>query len=90
MTIVVLIVIVLALVIGLGILIFSLMRRSQTAVPDTADQRAAETNRVVAVDDQGAPVLESNDGPPDAPRDATGFERVLGEELEDLHRGDEE
>jgi hypothetical protein len=90
MTIVVLIVIVLALVIGLGILIFSLMRRSQTVVPDTADRQAAEKDRVVAVDDQGLPVLESEDGSPDPPRDATGFERVLNEEMKDLHPGDEE
>ena len=57
MTIVVLIIVALALVIGLGILIFSLIRRTQTIVPDTVDRRAAETDRVVGVDDQGRPVM---------------------------------
>ena len=90
MTIAVLTIIVLALVIGLGIFVFSLMRRSQTVVPDTAERRAAEKDRVVAVDDQGRPVMESQDGFPDEPRDASGFENVLGEGLEDLHPGGED
>ena len=84
MTIVVLIIVALALVIGLGILIFSLIRRTQTVVPDTVDRRAAETDRVVGVDDQGRPVMESQDGPPEPPRDVTAFENVLGEEMEGL------
>lgn len=90
MIIVVLIVVVLALVIGLGILIFSLMRRSQTVVPDTTDRRAAETDRMVAVDDQSRPVMESQDGPSEPPRDAAAFESVLGKEMEDLHPGRED
>jgi flagellar biosynthesis/type III secretory pathway M-ring protein FliF/YscJ len=87
MTIVVLIIVVLALVIGLGILIFSLMRRSQKVVPEAADRRAAETEQVVAEDDQGRPVMESQDGPLEPPRDASAFENVLGQETEDLHPG---
>jgi hypothetical protein len=90
MTIVVLIIVALAFVIGLGLLIFSLMRRSQTAVPDAADRRAAETDRAVAVDDQGHLVMESQDGPTEPPRDATAFESVLGEEARDLHPGRED
>ena len=90
MTIVVLIIIALVLVIGLGVLIFSLMKRSQSAVPDAADRHAAEQDRVVARDDQGRPVTESQDGPAEVPRDATGFEKVLGEELHDLHPDREE
>jgi hypothetical protein len=90
MTIAVLIIVVLALVIGLGVFIFSLMKRSQTVVPDTADRRAAESDRVVALDDQGRPVMESDDAPAAEPRDATAFDNVLGEELKDLHPDPEE
>jgi len=91
MTVVVLVVVALVLVIGLGYLIvFSLMKRSQTIVPDVSDEHAARTDRVVAVDDQGRPVTESQDVPPEPPRDAAGFERVLDESLDDLHPGREE
>ena len=48
------------------------------------------TNRVVAVDDQGQPVTESQDTPPEPQRDAAGFERVLDESLDDLHPKREE
>jgi hypothetical protein len=91
MTIVVLIVVALVLVVGLGYLIvFSLMKRSQTIVPDVSDERAARTDRVVAVDDLGQPVTESQDAPPEPQGDAAGFEKVLGESLDDLHPGREE
>ena len=91
MTIVVLVIVALVLVIGLGYLIvFRLMKGSQTVVPDVADERAATTDRVVAVDDQGRAVTESQDGPPEPQRDAAGFEKVLGESLADLHPGREE
>ncbi len=90
-TIVVLVVVALALVIGLGYLIvFRLMRGSQTVVPDVADERAAKADRVVAMDDQGRPVMESQDAPPEPPRDAAGFERVLDESLDALHPEREE
>jgi hypothetical protein len=45
---------------------------------------------VVAVDDQGQPVTESQDVPPEPPRDAVGFEKVLDESLDDLHPEREE
>jgi threonine dehydrogenase-like Zn-dependent dehydrogenase len=91
MTVVVLVIVVLVLVIGLGYLIvFRLMKRSQTVVPDVADERAARADRVVAVDDQGQPIAESQDAPPEPRRDAAGFEKVLGESLDDLHPGREE
>ena len=80
----VLAIIVLALVIALGIFVFSLMKRSQTMVPDTAERRTAEQDQVVALDDRGRPVMESEDGPPTGPRDVTAFESVLGKELKDL------
>jgi hypothetical protein len=87
----ILVVVALVIVIGGGYLIvFRLMKGSQTVVPDVADERAARTNRVVAVDDQGQPVTEEEDGSPEPPRDAAGFEKVLGESLDDLHPEREE
>lgn|GEM_PF-827288 len=86
-----LIVVALALVTGLGwLIVFSLMTRSQTVVPDVSDEHAARTDRVVAVDDQGQPMTESQDTPPEPRRNAVGFERVLDESLDDLHPGREE
>ena len=86
MTVVVLVVVVLVLVIGLGwFIVFRLMKRSQTVVPDVSDEHAARTDRVVAVDDEGQPVTEAEDGAPEPPRDTAGFEKVLGESLDDLH-----
>ena len=90
MTVVVLVVVALVLVIGVGWFIFVLMKRSQTIVPDVTDERAARTDRVVAMDDQGQPVTESQDVPPESQHDAAGFEKVLGESLDDLHPGREE
>ena len=56
MTVVVPIVVAPALIIGLGwLIVFRLMKRSQTVVPDVSDERAAKTDQVVAVDDQGSP-----------------------------------
>lgn len=87
----ILVVVALVIVIGGGYLIvFRFMKGSQTVVPDVADEHAARTDRVVAVDDQGRPVTEAEDGPPEPPRDAVGFEKVLGESLDDLHPGGEE
>ena len=82
----VIIVITLALVLGLGALIFSLIRRSQEAIPRIADEEAARTDRVVAIDDDGRPITESEAGAETAPRDDAGFEAVLKEELDGLER----
>ena len=91
MTVVVLVVVAVVLVIGLGYLIvFRLMKGSQAVVPDVSNEQAARTDRVVAVDDEGRPVTEAEDGPPEPRRDASGFEKVLDESLDDLHpRGEE-
>jgi hypothetical protein len=87
---VVLVIVALVLVAGLGYLIvFRLMKGSRTAVPAVADERASRTDRVVAVDDQGHTVTESQDTPPEPQHDAAGFEKVLGESLDDLHPGRE-
>ena len=91
MDVVILVVVTLAIVIGGGwFIIFRLMKGSQTVVPDVADERVAGTDRVVAVDDRGQPVTESQDGAPEPPRDTVGFEKVLAEGLDDLHPGREE
>ncbi len=80
----IIVVIAVALVLGLGLLIFSLMRRSQEAVPRIVEQDAAHSDRVVAVDDEGRPVTEQEEGDAPEPRDDAGFEAALKEELKDL------
>ena len=82
----VIVVITLALVLGLGLLIFTLMRRSQEVVPRIADEDAAHRDRIVAVDDEGRPVTESEAGAEPAPRDDAAFDAALKEELKDLGR----
>ena len=83
MTIVIVIAVTLVLVIGLGVLIFSLMRRTPKVVPNPADRTGAAGERVVAVDDQGRRVLARDEEPP-APHDDAAFEDVLKDELKDL------
>ena len=85
MSLVVPIIVTVLLVLGVGLLIFFLMRRSQTVVPDVADREASRHERVVALDDDGRPVTESQEEDP-ASRDGGAFESVLKEELEDLGR----
>ena len=73
MTVVVLIVVALALLIGLGwLIVFSLMKRSQ-------DRPRGRRGRPGAARDG------SQDAPPEPQRNAAGFERVLDESLDDLH-----
>jgi hypothetical protein len=78
------IIITLGLVIGLGLLIFYLLRRNQRVVPDMADRHAARHDQVVAVDDEGQPIKESQEGEDAEPQDDTAFEGVLDEQLKDL------
>ena len=85
---VVLIIAALVIVGGGGYLIvFRLMKGSQTAIPDAADERDSKKDRVVAVDDRGDPVTEAEDQPSEPPRDVSDFEKVLGESLDDLRPG---
>ena len=79
------IIVVVLIVLGLGLLILALLRRSQSVVPDVADREAARRDRVVAIDDQGRPVTESQADDDTPPRDAAAFEDVLKEQLDDLH-----
>lgn len=85
-TVVIVIVLVLALVAGLGLLIFRLLRRAQDVVPRVADGDAATRERIVAVEADGSTVSEADDLPIEAQRDTEGFERVLAEESDALHR----
>jgi len=85
-TIVIITVVVLGLVVGLGYLILTLMRRSQDVVPRVAENDASHSDRVVAVDDEGRPITESEAGDESPPRDNAGFEAALKEELDELGR----
>jgi hypothetical protein len=73
------------LVLGVGLLIFWLMRRSQTEVPDYADARAAQHPQVVGIDEHGREVAESQE-PPAQTRDAGAFEGLLKDEIHDQGR----
>ena len=74
------------LVLGFGLLIFFLLRRSQDVVPEVADREASKRDNVVAVDDDGRPITESQEGDEAEPHDDDAFEGVLKDELEDLGR----
>lgn len=85
-TVAIVVVVVLAVVVGLGLLIFRLQRRAQDAVPRVADAHTARRDRVVAVEADGSAVTESEDVPDRPQRDPAGFDKVLSEELDALHR----
>ena len=82
---IVLVVIVVVVVLVLGLLIVSLLRRAQKVVPDVADKGRDRGDEVVATDEQGEPVLASQE-PAVAARDDDAFEGVLHDELEHLGR----
>ena len=82
------IVIAVLLVLGLGLLIFALQRRTSKVVPRVVDREGVDRDRVVAVDDEGRPVMASHE-PEQPARDVAGFETILDEELEDL-RGEKD
>jgi len=73
------------LVLGVGYLIFVLMRKSQTVVPQVTDEDAASRDHVVEIDDQGREIMASQEAPKPA-RDAAGFENLLKDEIHDLGR----
>ena len=85
MSIAIIAVIVVLLVLGFGLLIFWLMRRSQVEVPDVADAHAARRPQVVGTDEHGGAITDA-DEPEAAPRDDAAFESILRDEIHDLGR----
>ena len=77
------IIIAVLLVLGVGLLVFWLMRKSQTVVPQVTDEDAASRDHVVEIDDQGREIMASQEAPP-APRDDAAFESLLQDEIHDL------
>jgi hypothetical protein len=84
-TLAVIIIVAVLLVLGVGYLIFVLMRKSQTVVPQVTDEDAASRDHVVGVDDQGREIMASQEAPEPA-RDTAGFESLLQDEIHDLGR----
>ena len=83
MTVAIVAVVAVLLVLGVGLLILSLMRKSQQIVPRVADEDRTGKDNVVGVDDQGGEVRESQE-PPSPPRDQSAFEGLLKDEIHDL------
>jgi hypothetical protein len=76
------IVIVLIAVVVFGLLIFWLMRRSQTEVPQATDARAARQPQVVGTDERGGAILDTEE-PAEPSRDGGAFESLLQDEIKD-------
>ncbi len=83
MTLAVIIIVAVLLVLGVGYLIFRLMRRTQTVVPQVSDEDAASRDQVVGADEQGHDIMASQEAP-EAPRDGAAFESLLQDEIHDL------
>ena len=83
MTLGVMIIVAVLLVLGVGYLIFRLMRRTQTVVPQVTDEDAASRDHVVGIDDQGREIMASQEAPAPA-RDTGAFEDLLKDEIHDL------
>ena len=83
MSVAIIAVIAVLLVLGVGYLLYTLMRTSQTVVPQVADEDAASRDHVVEIDDQGHEIMASQETPEPA-RDAAGFENLLKDEIHDL------
>jgi hypothetical protein len=79
------IVIAVLLVLGVGMLIFWLMRRSQTVVPQVTDEDIASRDNVVGVDEKGRQITEAQE-PTSPARDAAAFEDLLRDEIHDQGR----
>jgi flagellar biogenesis protein FliO len=73
------------LVLGVGYLIYALMRKSQTVVPQITDEDAASRDHVVEIDDQGREIMASQEAPGPA-RDAGAFEDLLKDEIREQGR----
>jgi hypothetical protein len=81
----VMIIVAVLLVLGVGYLIFRLMRRTQTVVPKVTDEDAASRDHVVGIDDQGREIMASQEAP-EPTRDAAGFENLLKDEIHEQGR----
>jgi hypothetical protein len=79
------IIIAVLLVLGVGLLVFWLLRRSQTVVPGVTDEDVASRDNVVGVDAQGRAITEAQE-PPSQARDAGAFESLLKDEIHDQGR----
>ena len=77
-------IVLIVVVLGVGLVAFKLIRRSPDVVPDVVDGKLAQRDRVVAVDDEGRPIMESEAGVDVEQRDTGAFEQVLKDELKDL------
>jgi cytochrome c-type biogenesis protein CcmH/NrfG len=84
-TLAVIIIVAVLLVLGVGYLIYVLMRKSQTVVPQVTDEDAASRDHVVEIDDQGREIMASQEEP-EATRDTARFEDLLKDEIHDLGR----
>ena len=81
----VMIIIAVLLVLGVGLLVFWLMRRSQTVVPQVSDEDVASRDNVVGVDERGRQITEAQE-PVSPARDAAAFESLLKDEIHDQGR----
>ena len=86
MTLGVIIIVAVLLVLGVGLLIFWLMRRSQTVVPSVTDEDAASRDNVVGVDEQGREITGSQEPPSAARDDAARSRACCKDEIHDLGR----
>lgn len=85
MTVAIIAIIAVLLVLGVGLLIYTLMRKSQQVVPHVADEDVAKRDNVVGIDGQGREVTESQE-PPAQARDAGAFEGLLKDEIKSQGR----
>ncbi len=84
MTVAIIAIVAVLLVLGVGLLIFRLMKNAQTAVPEALDPKDAG-ERVVGVDEHGHQITEAQE--PQGPgRDAASFEALLQDEIRDQGR----
>jgi hypothetical protein len=79
------IIIAVLLVLGVGLLVFWLLRRSQRVVPMITDGDAASRDHVVGIDDRGREIMASEEAS-SAARDGAAFESLLQDEIRDLGR----
>ena len=84
MTVAIIAIIAVLLVLGVGLLIFRMMKNAQTAVPDAVDHRDAG-ERVVGVDERGREITQAEE-PPAPGRDVAAFETLLQDEINDQGR----